>query len=100
MASKSGDRELNDRQMSFCVEYLKDLNATQAAIRAGYSKRTARVIGPENLSKPVIAERIAKLVEERNERVRIDSELPRFGGQLSAWDLPRTLVVDGLRSVP
>jgi len=38
----------------FCKEYLIDLNATQACIRAGYSEKTANRIGTENLSKPVI----------------------------------------------
>lgn len=46
---------LNPRQTRFVAEYLKDLNATQAAIRAGYSERTAYSIGHENLNKPEIA---------------------------------------------
>ena len=41
---------LNDRQARFVAEYLVDLNATQAAIRAGYSAATARQMGAENLS--------------------------------------------------
>ena len=45
---------LTAKQQRFVDEYLKDLNATQAAIRAGYSKSTARQMGAENLSKPVI----------------------------------------------
>ncbi|MEE9279161.1 MAG: terminase small subunit [Myxococcota bacterium] len=96
MASKSGGRVLNDRQIAFCVEYLKDLNATQAAIRAGYSEKTARVIGPENLSKPAIAERIAKLVEERNERTRIDSDwVLRRLAQIADVDLAELVNDDG-----
>lgn len=58
------------KQDLFCLEYLKDFNATQAAIRAGYSKRTAYSIGHENLSKPEIqvkiksqADRIFKAVD-------------------------------------
>lgn len=43
---------LNARQRRFCDEYLIDLNATQAAIRAGYSEKTAYSIGQENLKKP------------------------------------------------
>lgn len=42
---------MTDKQRRFCDEYLVDMNATQAAIRAGYSKRTARQIGNQNLSK-------------------------------------------------
>ena len=53
--------KLSPKQEKFCLEYLKDLNATQAAIRAGYSEKTARQIGTENLSKPYIAEKIAEL---------------------------------------
>lgn len=47
--------KLAPKQARFVDEYLIDLNATQAAIRAGYSKRTAQVISSENLSKPIIA---------------------------------------------
>lgn len=51
--------DLNPKQKRFVAEYLKDLNATQAAIRAGYSAKTASVIGCENLTKPNIAAAIA-----------------------------------------
>lgn len=51
---------LTERQRRFIAEYLIDLNATQAAIRAGYSERTARSVGSENLTKPDIAAAIAK----------------------------------------
>ncbi|MFA5753528.1 MAG: terminase small subunit, partial [Bacteroidales bacterium] len=44
--------KLTPKQKRFVDEYLIDLNATQAAIRAGYSERTARIIGAENLIKP------------------------------------------------
>ena len=43
---------MNARQKKFCDEYLIDCNATQAAIRAGYSPKTAKSIGNENLTKP------------------------------------------------
>jgi len=58
----------------FCKEYLIDLNATQAAIRAEYSVKTAQQMGHENLSKPVIAEYIQKLFNERAEKVEISAE--------------------------
>ena len=54
-------KALNQKQEQFCQEYLVDLNATQAAIRAGYSKRTAATIGYENMRKPEITERIAEI---------------------------------------
>lgn len=59
---------LNLRQQRFVAEYLKDPNATQAALRAGYSPKTAHDIGSENLTKPAILEAIqagqAKLLEK------------------------------------
>ena len=58
----------------FCREYLIDLNATQAAIRAGYSEKTAYSIGNENLNKPEISERIQELNQERVARVEIDAD--------------------------
>lgn len=64
---------LTDKQEMFCREYLIDLNATQAAIRAGYSENTARKIGSENLTKPDVQNRIAELKANRNEQVSIDA---------------------------
>jgi phage terminase small subunit len=52
------EKKLTAKQQRFVDEYLIDLNATQAAIRAGYSKKTAYVIGHENLRKPEIADAI------------------------------------------
>ena len=53
--------KLTDKQKRFCEEYIVDCNATQAAIRAGYSKLSARQMGTENLSKPSIREYIDEL---------------------------------------
>lgn len=50
-------QELTDKQARFCEEYLIDLNATQAAIRAGYSEKTAREQAAQNLSKLNIQEK-------------------------------------------
>lgn len=50
---------INPKQQRFIEEYLRDYNATQAAIRAGYSERTARVIGCNLLTKVNIAEEIS-----------------------------------------
>ena len=46
--------KLNARQKAFCEYYVASGNATEAAIKAGYSKRTARSIGQENLTKPAL----------------------------------------------
>lgn len=52
---------LNAKQKKFCLEYLKDFNATKAALRSGYSERSAGSIGAENLQKPEILEEIKRL---------------------------------------
>ena len=65
---------LTDKQKRFCDEYLIDLNATQAAIRAGYSEETARNIGCENLAKPNIAEYLEKRMERREKKTEVTQE--------------------------
>lgn len=66
--------KLTKKQELFVKEYLIDLNATQAAIRAGYSKKTATIIGHENLSKPNIAAAIKKAMDERIEKLDTSAE--------------------------
>jgi phage terminase small subunit len=63
-------QNLTPKQGAFVREYLIDLNATQAAIRAGYSSKRADAIGYENLRKPVIANAIQSAMNERAERVQ------------------------------
>ena len=58
---------LTEKQRRFCDEYLIDLNATQAAIRAGYSPKTAATIAAENLTKPKVAENIKKRMDEKED---------------------------------
>lgn len=65
---------LTPKQQRFVEEYLIDLNATQAAIRAGYSEKSAQEIGAENLSKPMVAKAIQEALQERKERVQIDAD--------------------------
>ncbi len=67
-------KELTPKQERFIKEYLIDLNATQAAIRAGYSKKTARFIGAENLTKPNIQRAIQKARDELTKKVGITQE--------------------------
>ncbi|MEI9581837.1 terminase small subunit [Enterobacter asburiae] len=66
-------KQLTPKQQLFCREYLKDLNATQAAIRAGYSEKTANEQGARLLANVSVAKRIAELKAERNEEVGIDA---------------------------
>lgn len=77
---------LTAKQQRFVDEYLVDLNATQAAIRAGYSQKTARQVGAENLTKPVIADAVAKAQASRSDRVQIDSDwvLTRLASEATA----------------
>ena len=66
--------KLTAKQERFVDEYLIDLNATQAAIRAGYSEKTAHSIGHELLGKPHIQEAIAARKAARAERVQVDAD--------------------------
>ena len=66
-------KKLTPKQKMFCEEYLIDLNATQAAIRAGYSKKTAIVQGCQNLTKLNISKYIAELQAKRREDTGINS---------------------------
>lgn len=65
---------MTKKQKLFCEEYLIDLNATQAAIRAGYSPETAGAIGSENLAKPEIRACIDRSMAERSKRTGINAD--------------------------
>lgn len=65
---------MTPKQEQFCLEYLVDLNATQAAIRAKYSPRTARAIAYRLLTKAAIQEEIAKLRIGQQERTQITAD--------------------------
>jgi phage terminase small subunit len=67
--------DLTAKQERFCEEYLIDLNASQAAIRAGYSPKTAGQIGEQNLKKLEIQTRITELKQGRSERTNIQAEI-------------------------
>lgn len=73
-ADGSPTGNLTSKQQAFCEEYLVDLNATQAAIRAGYSEKTAKEIGFENLTKPHIAEEVQRLMSERSKRTEVTGD--------------------------
>lgn len=65
---------LTPKQEMFCREYLVDLNGRQAAIRAGYSEKTATEAAYETLMKPHIQEYISKLKSEREEKLEINAQ--------------------------
>ena len=67
-------KKLTPKQILFVGEYLIDLNATQAAIRAGYSGKTAQRIGSENLLKPVVAAALAEALTARGQRTAVSAD--------------------------
>ncbi|PHS59306.1 MAG: terminase small subunit [Alteromonas sp.] len=67
-------KKLTKKQELFVSEYLVDLNATQAAIRAGYSKKTACETGNENLRKPNIQDAISKAQNKRLEKNEVNAD--------------------------
>jgi phage terminase small subunit len=88
--------EITDKQERFCQEYLIDLNATQSAIRAGYSHSTAQQIGSENLTKLVIRERILELNKTRLEATGITQKrvLEEYA-KAAFFDIRKIYGVDG-----
>ena len=70
---------MTPKQKRFCDEYLIDCNATQAAIRAGYSEKTAKQIGTENLSKPDLRAYIdERLAEVQSKKIASAEEVMQY----------------------
>ena len=65
---------LTDKQKRFCEEYIIDLNATQAALRAGYCAKTVNPQGSQNLAKLSIQQEIKRLKAERSERTQVKAD--------------------------
>lgn len=84
MAKKK--KQLTRKQKTFCHEFMKDINATKAAIRAGYSEHTARQVGYRIMTYPHIKSYIAKLKRAREEKCNIDAAwlLKRLADELFA----------------
>lgn len=86
--------KMTAKQQRFCDEYLIDLNATQAAIRAGYSKKTAGVIANENLQKPYIKEYIEKRMAEKEDAlIAKQDEVLKYLTSVMRRDLKEVAVV-------
>ena len=66
--------KLTEKQQRFVDEYLIDLNATQAAIRAGYSAKTAQEQGSQNLSKLMVQQAIAEQMADRSRRTGVNQD--------------------------
>jgi len=90
--------KLTAKQQRFCDEYLIDLNATQAAIRSGYSKKTAGRIGTENVKKPVIKDYIAKRMAEKESALIADQDevLKYLTSVLRGESQSEEIVVEGI----
>ena len=67
--------KLNNKQLLFINEYAKSLNATQSAIRAGYSKNSARVTGHRLLNNPLVKGKIDEVMRLRAEESAVDTDL-------------------------
>jgi phage terminase small subunit len=91
------DTKLNDKQRLFCIEYLKDFNATQAAINAGYSKKTSYSIGNENLKKPEIQAEISSQVRILLDKAKIPLEKQIFDYWMKRafYDVTEIIDLDG-----
>ncbi len=66
-------KPLNNKQESFCQEYLKDRNSTQAAIRAGYSAKSAKQDASQILTYTNVKHRINQLIKEQLDKIKIDA---------------------------
>lgn len=86
--------DLNEKQLRFCEEYIIDLNATQAAIRAGYSKKTAYSQGQRLLKHDEIQKRIQEIKEERGKRCEITQDRVLLEYARLAFFDPRKLFDD------
>lgn len=94
--------KMTAKQEKFCIEYLIDLNATQAAIRAGYSKKTANIIGTQNLSKLSIKTYIENIRKTDSENAGITREMVLDGyKKLAFYDSRKFYDAEGnLLSIP
>lgn len=90
--------KLTAKQQRFCDEYLIDLNATQAAIRAGYSKRSARQIADLNMSKHDIREYIENRMAEKEAALiaNQDEVLKYLTSVLRGQSKSTEIVIEGL----
>lgn len=97
-ATDQPETPLTEKQKRFVQEYLVDLNGTQAAIRAGYSAKTANEIAAENLTKPNIQAALEPLIADRAAKVGIKAENVVIGlAQLATANMQdfETVLYDG-----
>lgn len=98
-AKKTGSPDrFKARREAFCQEYLKDLNGTQAAIRAGYSRKTAGVQAGAILKRPDVKARVEELKAERAKRCGVEADAVLLELAKIAFSDPRQLF-DGSGSI-
>ena len=86
--------KMTEKQKRFCDEYLIDLNGTQAAIRAGYSKKNAYSQANENLKKPYIREYIdAQMAEKEDELIAKQDEVLKYLTSVMRGETESTVMV-------
>ena len=90
--------KLTEKQQRFVEEYLIDLNATQAAIRAGYKPSSARQVGTENMSKPSIRACIDQAIAERSKRTGINQD--RVIRELASEDDTAAIASVKVKTIP
>lgn len=90
------EKVLTPKQAQFVREYLIDLNATQAAIRAGYSAKTAEWIGPQLLTKSHVASAVGAAQQKRGEKTGVTAErVVQEIARLAFFDPRKLLKSDG-----
>lgn len=90
------DVRLTEKQKAFCDHYIETLNATEAALKAGYSPKTARFIGSENLTKPNIKHYIdQRLKELESQRIADAREVLEYLTRVMRAEEEETVVVGG-----
>jgi phage terminase small subunit len=91
------ENKLNNKQRLFCMEYLIDFNATQAALRVGYSKKTARFIGAENLTKPNIQAEISTQISEilKKAKIPLEKQIFDFWIKRAFYDITEIIGING-----
>lgn len=87
--------KLNPKQTAFCEEYILDFNGTQAAIRAGYSKKTAAIQAFDLLRKPNIQQKIQELINNRSQKTEHSgAEVIRRLWELANIDISDIMTID------
>lgn len=96
VTDQTAPKPLHPRKEAFCLEYIIDFNGSQAAIRAGYSERSSRVIAHEMLSDPMVSERVQQLIAERSQRTEITADrVLREVARIGLSDVRRLFNADG-----